>query len=250
MLQTLDMYKHQHEDKDFPFMHCYNKLQGCKKWDDLLHTLMKDGEDGPIDPAGASTGRPIGNKKAKAERNAAPALAAMDASLEKMISSFSMENKEAADRAAVVWKAILDKQDMKIELEREKVEAAKMEAHAATMKATNEAMQLSLAKMSQESKILMADMEKMDPLARAWHEMYRERIGQEVLAARAASASPPAPSTFMSPPAPSTFMSPTAPSTCMPPPAPVEPVPAMEVPPVLADDEDVVEVQPPMTPFI
>jgi hypothetical protein len=37
--------------------------------------------------------------------------------------------------------------------------------------------------MSQESKILMADMEKMDPLARAWHEMYRERIGQEVMAA-------------------------------------------------------------------
>ncbi|KAK1669198.1 hypothetical protein QYE76_057357 [Lolium multiflorum] len=103
------MYKNQHEDKDFPFMHCYNKLQGCNKWDDLLHTLMKDGEDVPIDPAGASTGRSIGNKKAKAERNAVPVLAAMDASIEKMITSFSMENKEAADRAAVVWKAILDK---------------------------------------------------------------------------------------------------------------------------------------------
>ena len=158
------------------------------------------------------------------------ALAAMDASLEKMISSFSMENKEAADRAAVVWKAILDKQDMKIELEREKVEAAKMEAHAAAMKATNEATQLSLAKMSQESKILMADMEKMDPLARAWHEMYRERIVQEVMAARAASASPPAPSTFMSPP------------------ATVDLIAATELPPGLADD--VVEVEPPMTPFI
>ncbi|KAK1681513.1 hypothetical protein QYE76_042361 [Lolium multiflorum] len=136
-----------------------------------------------VDPAGASTGRPIGNKKAMAERNAAPVLAAMDASIEKMITSFSVENKEAADRAAVVWKAILDKQDMKIELERERVEVAKMEAHAATMKDTKEATQLSLAKMSQESKILMPDMEKMDPLARAWHEMYGERIGQEVMAA-------------------------------------------------------------------
>ncbi|KAK1649438.1 hypothetical protein QYE76_067243 [Lolium multiflorum] len=131
----------------------------------------------------AAPRRPIGNKKAKAKRNAAPILAAMDASLETMITSFSAENKEATDRAVVVWKAILDKQDMKIELEREKVEAAKMEAHAASMKATNEATQLSLAKMSQESKILMDDMEKMDPLARAWHEMYRERIGQEVMAA-------------------------------------------------------------------
>ncbi|KAK1617892.1 hypothetical protein QYE76_023409 [Lolium multiflorum] len=138
MLQTLEMYKHQHEDKDFPFMHCYKKLQSCKKWDDLLHTLLKDGEDGPVDLASASTGHPIGNKKAKAERNAAPVLEAMDASIEKMITSFLVENKEAADRAAVVWKEILDKQDMKIELDRERVEAAKMEAHAAAMKATNE----------------------------------------------------------------------------------------------------------------
>ncbi|KAK1663390.1 hypothetical protein QYE76_051549 [Lolium multiflorum] len=159
-----------------------------------------------------------------------------------MITSFSMENKEAADRAAVVWKAILDKQDMKIELEREKVEAAKMETHAAAMKATNEATQLSLAKMSQKSKILMADMEKMDLLARAWNEMYRERIGQEVLAARAASASPPAPSTVMSPLAPSTFMH--FPET-------VDPVAQTKLPPGLVDDEDeAVKVELLMTPFI
>ncbi|KAK1692295.1 hypothetical protein QYE76_008992 [Lolium multiflorum] len=154
--------------------------------------------------------------------------------------------------AAVVWKAILEKQDMKIELEREKVEAAKMEAHAATMKATNEATRLSLTKMSQESKILMDDMEKMDPLARAWHEMYRECIGQEVLTVRAAltSMTPPTPSTFMNPPASSTFMPPPAPSMFMPPPATVDQVPALELPPGLADDEDVIEVEAPMTMFI
>jgi outer membrane murein-binding lipoprotein Lpp len=67
----------------------------------------------------------------------------MDASFEKMMSSFSMENKEVTDRSTVIWTTIMDKQDAKIELEREKVEAAKMEAHAATMKATNEATQLS-----------------------------------------------------------------------------------------------------------
>jgi hypothetical protein len=78
------------------------------------------------------------------------------------------------------------------------------------MKSTNEATQLSLAKMTQESKILMANMVKMDPLAREWHGMYHERIGQEVMAARAASASmtPLAPPTFMTPPAPSMFMPP------------------------------------------
>jgi hypothetical protein len=36
----------------------------------------------------------------------------------------------------------------------------------------------------------------------------------------------------------------------MPPLATVDPVAAMELPPGLADDEDVVEVRPPMTPFI
>ncbi|KAK1618989.1 hypothetical protein QYE76_024506 [Lolium multiflorum] len=106
--------------------------------------------------------------------------------------------------------------------------------------------------MSQESKILMANMENMDLLARAWYEMYRERIGQEVLAPRPASASmtPLAPSTFMTPPAPSTFMPPPAPSMFMPPPTTVDPVAAMELLSGLIDDENVVKVEPPMTPFI
>jgi hypothetical protein len=51
-----------------------------------------------------------------------------------------------------------------------------MEAHAADMKATNEATQLSLVKMIQISKNLMMDMRKMNPLAMAWHKMYRELI--------------------------------------------------------------------------
>jgi hypothetical protein len=49
---------------------------------------LKDGEDGPVDPAGAYTWRPIGNKRAKAERNAALLLAVVDASLENTINSF------------------------------------------------------------------------------------------------------------------------------------------------------------------
>jgi hypothetical protein len=43
--------------------------------------------------------------------------------------------------------------------------------------------------MSQETKILMEDMLGMDPLMRAWHEIYRERIDKEVLAAQEASVS-------------------------------------------------------------
>jgi hypothetical protein len=217
------MFKNQNDNKDFVFMHCFKKLQGCKKWDTLCLTLHKDGEgNGPKSAGGASTGPPSCNKKAKVEKNVAPALAAMDASLEKMISSFTTENKEAADRAADVWKSILDKQDMKIALERERVEAAKMEAHAAAMKATNEAKQLSLAKMTQESKILMADIKNMDPLAMAWHEMIRDRISQEVMAARVAFVAPP---------------------------TTVVPEPVMEVPPMLTPDDAVFPVDSPSPPF-
>jgi hypothetical protein len=80
--------------------------------------------------------------------------------------------------------------------------------------------------------------------------MYCARIGQEVLAARSVLASPSAPSTFMPSSAPSTFMSPPAPSTFMSFPATVDPVAAMELPPGLADGEEVVEVESPLTPFI
>jgi hypothetical protein len=96
---------------------------------------------------------------------------------------------------------------------------AKMEAHAAAMKATDEAKHLSLAKMTQDSKILMAT---MDPLARAWHEMMRQRISNEVTVALAASPS-----------------AASAPTTFMPPSAPVELEPVLEVSPVLAADEEV-----------
>jgi hypothetical protein len=46
----------------------------------------------------------------------------------------------------------------------------------------------------------MADMPGMDPLARAWHEMYRKSIGKEVLAAQASAALAATPSVMEEPP--------------------------------------------------
>jgi hypothetical protein len=65
MIDALKMYKSQNEDKDFLFMHCFKKLEGCKKWDDIRLTLNKDGigEDGPVDPVGASTGLPLETRR-------------------------------------------------------------------------------------------------------------------------------------------------------------------------------------------
>jgi hypothetical protein len=79
---------------------------------------------------------------------------------------------------------------VKLRLERKKVEASKMEAskmeaQANMMNTMNEASSIALAKMMQEAKILRTDMSGIDPLARAWHEMYHERISKEVMAAQA-----------------------------------------------------------------
>jgi hypothetical protein len=41
--------------------------------------------------------------------------------------------------------------------------------------------------MKEKAKILQADMSIMDPLARTWYMMYRERIGKEILATQAAA---------------------------------------------------------------
>jgi hypothetical protein len=60
-------------------------------------------------------------------------------------------------RGTAMWRAMLENQDVKLGLEREKVEAAKMKARSGMMKAMNEASNISLTKMSQEAKILMAD---------------------------------------------------------------------------------------------
>jgi hypothetical protein len=78
-------------------------------------------------------------------------------------------------------------QQEKLKLKTERVDAAKLEAQATMIKAMNESTNVASAKMK-EAKILQADMSIMDPLARTWYMMYRERTGKEVLAAQAAAA--------------------------------------------------------------
>jgi hypothetical protein len=111
MFGAFAMFKCENGDSDFLFMHCFEKLEGCKKWDVVRLTLNgKDGvgQDVPVTADAASTRRPIGKKKAKDERNATLTLAAIDASIEKMVSFFSIENKEVADRGATMWKEMLE----------------------------------------------------------------------------------------------------------------------------------------------
>jgi hypothetical protein len=95
----------------------------------------------------------------------------------------------------------------------------------------------------------MADMASMDPLERVWLEMCRERIGKQVMATEAAGASMAASAPSIHLPAP-TYM-PTSTSTSMDAPAPMPPPASTnEVSHVIADEEDIVEVQPPLIPFL
>ena len=189
MFDALAMYKADNRNKDFSMMHCFKKLQGCKKWDKVRDDLKNDrGEDGPTPASNASAGRPIGNKKAKAEKYGEAAAAGRDASIEKMMNTFIADNKERDEMSRSMWKAVLEKQEAKLQLEKEKVEAIKMEAQAGMLKAMNEASHLQLSKMKEEAKILTAKLEEMDPLARAWHEMYRTRISKKVMAAASGTA--------------------------------------------------------------
>jgi hypothetical protein len=56
LLDALNLYKAENKSKDFNMMHCFQKLEGCKKWDRVRLTLNagKTGEEGPI-PAAPST---------------------------------------------------------------------------------------------------------------------------------------------------------------------------------------------------
>jgi hypothetical protein len=94
-------------------------------------------------------------------------LPAIAASIVKMVSSITTENKDRDVRGVAMWKSMLKKQDVKIGPEREKVEAAKMEAQAGMMKAMNETSNIALSKMTQQAKILMENLSNTEPLARA-----------------------------------------------------------------------------------
>jgi hypothetical protein len=83
---------------------------------------------------------------------------------------------------------MMETQQEKLKLEREKVGSAKLEAQATMLKAMNESTNVALAKIKEEAKILQEDMSTMDPLARAWYMMYRDRIGKELMSTQAATA--------------------------------------------------------------
>jgi hypothetical protein len=104
-----------------------------------------------------------------------------------MVESITENSNDSNERSDARLRVMYETQQEKLKLERERVVAAKLEAQATMIKAMNESTNVALAKMKEEEKILQADMSIIDPLARAWYMMYRERVGKEVFAAQAAA---------------------------------------------------------------
>jgi hypothetical protein len=83
----------------------------------------------------ASVGRPIGNKKEKAERNAVASLASVQAWIDMCLTEVSLDSSLREQNFNDGWKTLFDKQDKKNKIEREEVEAAKIEAQTTMIKA-------------------------------------------------------------------------------------------------------------------
>jgi hypothetical protein len=179
------LYKVENKGKDFNMMHYFQKLEGCKKWDRVRLTLNegKKGEEGPILVAPATAGRPTGSKKAKAERNVGSFGAGFDVSINLFVNSMNAYSKELYDRSNARWKEIKETQREKLALERERVQAAKIEAEATLIKAKNDAKSFELTKMVEEAKILSMPLEGMDPLTKTWYMMICDRIAKELMSA-------------------------------------------------------------------
>jgi hypothetical protein len=101
LLDALNLYKLKNEGKDFIMMYCFQKLEGCKKWDRVRLTLNegKTGEEGPISVAPAAAGRPTETKKAMAERNADSSGGGFDVSVNLFVDSINTNSKELYDRS-------------------------------------------------------------------------------------------------------------------------------------------------------
>jgi hypothetical protein len=179
------MYKRENEGKEFTMMHCFQILQDCNKWARVRRTLNegKAGEEGAIPAAPSSEGQPTGTKKAKADRNVGSSGDGFESGVGIFVDSMNANSKEIYDRHDARWKEIKETQKEKLALERERVQAAKIEAEATLIKAKNDAKSFELTKMVEEAKILSMPLEGMDPLTKTWYMMIRDRIAKDLMSA-------------------------------------------------------------------
>jgi hypothetical protein len=94
-------------------------------------------------------------------------VAGFDVSINMFVDSMNANTKKLYDRSDARWKEIKEAQREKLALERERVQAAKLEAEATLVKANNDAKSVELTKMVEEAKILSMPLAGMDPLTKS-----------------------------------------------------------------------------------
>ncbi|CAM0874586.1 unnamed protein product [Alopecurus aequalis] len=136
--------------------------QACNKWHDIqeevaarpvsganIERRLSPGTRRPSTTRTClSSGRPIGNKKAKAARDMAPAAERLPSSIDQYIADAKSDTVVREEKSEARWTALMKKQDAKLDLLRTNVAAKKRNNDVAFQ--------------------MGADTAAMDPLVRAW----------------------------------------------------------------------------------
>jgi hypothetical protein len=85
------------------------------------------------------------------------------------VDSMNTNTKKLYERSDARWKEIKEAQRAKLALERERVQAAKLEDEATLINEKNDAKSFDLTKMVEEAKILTMPLASMDALTKSWH---------------------------------------------------------------------------------
>jgi hypothetical protein len=102
------------------------------------------------------------------------------------VDSMNANTKELYERSDTRCKEIKEAQREKLALERDRVQAAQLEAKATMIKEKNDAKSFEFTKMVEEAKILSMPLEGMDPLTKSWYRMIRDWISKELMSSHKA----------------------------------------------------------------
>ena len=190
-------YRNDNDGLEFKFIHVFSRIEMCDKWTDVRTDLGKNGTYDPnAPPPAASEGRPIGNKKAKAERAKEPMVERLHTAVEKCIADAAATaakkdelHAKREEAAAARWTMIMEKQNVKLTLLKTNVAAKKR---------------------AKDLELLMVNTDGMDPEVMAWYAGVRKAILSEAAAPSTPTSATPTPAVDSPSPASTTSTTTTA----------------------------------------
>nr|XP_020192195.1 uncharacterized protein LOC109778056 [Aegilops tauschii subsp. strangulata] len=211
MVRMFAMYREDsNTDQDFKYLHVFSQIEKCKKWAVVRRTLAKAKEtykpDAPT--PGAVDGRLDDKKRAKSAKDAAPATARLQESIEHCVVDAKTRATQREEKIEARWSALMTNNTDKLDLLRTNVPTKKRNTDLAFLMGWG------------------ADMATMDEQVKAWYLAERGLILNQMTltAAPTPTRTPtPLPSPSNASATPSTEASPT-------PTSPRTPIPASPTP--------------------